>query len=149
LASAEHRSPITWLTGNDRLPPLDINHGIDDGRTGSVPFSHSLHAWNASVRADAKIPDDLISKFYRQRALPAELQQTNQAIDDNLYGANRPIFRRIDGNIRLTIFQGGHEINHHAALNWLAAQVKDQPVNWQPKVTHRLEVSAKQRQSGK
>jgi pimeloyl-ACP methyl ester carboxylesterase len=149
LADAKHRSPITWLSGNDRLPPLDINHGIDDGRTGSVPFTHSLHAWNASVRQSNRIASDLVDRFYQARAVPPSLRESNQATDDRLYGANQPIFRCSEGNVRLTIFQGGHEINHNAALNWLAAQVKGKPANWQPKETYRLEITVEQRQSGK
>ncbi len=36
-AEAVHRSPLTWLAQAATVP-LDLNHGIDDGRTGSVPF---------------------------------------------------------------------------------------------------------------
>jgi hypothetical protein len=30
----------------------------------------------------------------------------------------------------VTIFEGGHEIVHQAALNWLAMQRKGQPAVW-------------------
>jgi dienelactone hydrolase len=43
MAEAAHRSPLTWL-GNADSVPLDLNHGITDGRSGSVPFTHSLRA---------------------------------------------------------------------------------------------------------
>jgi hypothetical protein len=34
------------------------------------------------------------------------------------------LFRRESGMVRVTVFDGGHEIIHHAALAWLAAQQK-------------------------
>ena len=55
---------IMWLGKADRLPPLDINHGIDDGRSGSVPFTHSVHAWNAAVGEHAKIDYRVFRRFY-------------------------------------------------------------------------------------
>jgi poly(3-hydroxybutyrate) depolymerase len=149
LADAKHRSPVTWLANTGQLPPLDINHGINDGRTGSVPFTHSLNAWNASVSEDAKFPKDVVAQFYKEQKVPAALRDYNEAVNDKRYGANQPIYRRTDGNVRLTIFQGGHEIIHNAALNWLAAQSKGQPVDWEPEEQHRLEVTAKQQQSDK
>ncbi|MFO1440184.1 MAG: hypothetical protein U1F81_17820 [Verrucomicrobiaceae bacterium] len=33
----------------------------------------------------------------------------------------------------MTIFEGGHEIVHQAALNWLAKQRKGQPAVWEIK----------------
>ena len=43
--SAKRRSPVTWLARAKGVA-LDINAGVHDGRTGSVPFSHSLLAFN-------------------------------------------------------------------------------------------------------
>ena len=50
------------------------------------------------------------------------------AAPDASFGIHAPIFRRASGNTRVTIFEGGHEIVHQAALNWLAKQRKGQPV---------------------
>ena len=132
LADAEHRSPVSWLAKAKTLPPLDLNHGINDGRAGSVPFTHAIAAWNATVADTAQIAANLAKQFYETRQVPAALAESNSTAKDQLYGANQPVFRRRDGNVRLTIFQGGHEIIHNAALNWLAAQVKGKPVNWHP-----------------
>lgn len=149
LVSAKHRSPITWLTKTDRLPPLDINHGIDDGRVGSVPFTHSVNAWNVSVNEQARVPDDVVNQFYNEQKVPEALAVSNAAGPDRLYGSNQPIYRRSDGNVRLTIFQGGHEINHNAALNWLASQAKGQPADWEPEEKIKFVGSVKEQQSGK
>jgi dienelactone hydrolase len=143
-AEAVHRSPLTWLAHAAPVP-LDLNHGIDDGRTGSVPFSHSLRAFNAVVPESARLPGDAIAGWY---ADPATLPR-DPGLKDPLYGANPPLFRKTHVNTRVTIFQGGHEILHEAALNWLAAQRKGQPTNWNPPKTASLKASAADRESGR
>lgn len=144
MAEASHRSPLTWLE-NAAVVPLDLNHGIDDGRSGSVPFSHSLRAFNAVVPESARIRDADIAAWY---ADPASLPR-DPDLQDDLYGINAPLYRNTHGNTRVTIFRGGHEIVHEAALNWLAAQRKGQPANWNPPITASLESTAKDRASGK
>lgn len=148
-ADALNRSPLHWLAKAERLPPLDINHGINDGRAGSVPFSQSIYAWNAAVPRSADISGSVIKAFYKTQKVPAEIAAVNSATADELYGANVPLFRRTDANIRVTIFQGGHEIVHDAALNWLAAQVKGQPANWHPRRVLRFQVGKQDSKSGK
>jgi dienelactone hydrolase len=143
-AEAAHRSPLTWLENASGVP-LDLNHGIDDGRTGSVPFSHSLRAFNAVVPESARLPAADIAAWY---ADPAALPR-DPDLKDPLYGTNPPLFRKTHGNTRVTIFQGGHEILHEAALNWLAAQRKGRPADWNPPKTASLKASATDRESGK
>lgn len=143
-AEAAHRSPLTWL-GNAGPVPLDLNHGINDGRGGSVPFAHSLRAFNAVVPLSARIPEASIVAWY---ADPATLPR-DPNLSDALYGTNPPLFRKTHGNTRVTIFEGGHEILHEAALNWLAAQRKGQPANWNPPKTATLKSTATDRESGK
>jgi len=135
---AWHRSPIAWLK-NAASVPLDIAHGIHDGRIGSVPFVHSIHAFNAVVAEDknAQIPEDQIKAFYETRQLP---QGWPKAEPDPLYDAWTPLFVKTHGNTRLTIFEGGHELVHQAALNWLAKQRKGQPPVWKITDYIRLEV---------
>jgi dienelactone hydrolase len=144
MAEATHRSPLTWLE-NAGPVPLDLNHGINDGRGGSVPFSHSLRAFNAVVPPTARIPEASIAAWY---ADPMTLPR-DPNLSDALYGANPPLFRKTHGNTRVTIFEGGHEILHEAALNWLAAQRKGEPVNWNPAKTATLKSTAADRESGK
>lgn len=129
---AMRRSPIEWLTKAKQLPAMDINHGIQDGRAGSVPFSHSLLAWNAAVEPTARLSEEAITQFYESQKVPASLVQKNIATADPQYGKNQPMYRQVAGNARITIFNGGHEIVHNAALNWLAAQRKGKPANWAP-----------------
>lgn len=144
-ADARHRSPQTWLAGAKNVP-LDINHGINDGRAGSVPFSHSLLAWNAVVPESARLKSEVIAAYYQSQQPPAGL---SAPLEDALYGKRPPVFRLANGNTRVTIFQGGHEIIHEAALNWLAAQRKGQPANWNPPKTAALRATEADTQSGK
>ncbi|MCB1066174.1 MAG: prolyl oligopeptidase family serine peptidase [Verrucomicrobiae bacterium] len=144
-ADARHRSPVTWLKNAGGVP-LDLNHGIEDGRSGSVPFVHSLKAWNAVVPESERLTDAEMAAFYETQKAPAS---GGEAIQDDLYGDRPPVFRKTHGNTRVTIFQGGHEIVHEAALNWLAAQRKGQPVNWDPPKSAELKASEADKQSGK
>lgn len=147
--AAWHRSPLNWIAKADRLPPLDLNHGINDGRAGSVPFTHSMLAFNAAVPAPTALNVDAIDKLYQTRRVPEELQRINAARPDSLYGNHVPVFRRTVGTSRLTLFDGGHEIVHEAALNWLAAQAKGRPVNWNPNRLIPFTVQPDDEQSGK
>ena len=120
------RSPLSSLAAAAGLP-LDINHGINDGRAGSVPFTHSLLAFNTIVpEADRLSPGEVLS-FYANRTLPTGWLAPTP---DPLYGEKRVRFRKLSGDTRITIFEGGHEIVHPAALNWLAQQRKGKPAVW-------------------
>ncbi len=147
-SSADNRSPVTWLCNAGKVP-LDINHGINDGRSGSVPFIQSIHAWNQVVKKESKFSGGEISEFYETKKIPASLAGFKAGKVDPFYGTHQPILRRIDGNTRLTIFNGGHEIVHDAALNWLAAQQRCKPANWDPKRSATLKTSKADTQSGK
>ncbi len=124
-AQAARRSPVTWLAAA-RAIPLDIQAGLHDGRHGSVPFLHSLRAWNAVVGGAAAMPEAFLTGFYDTRKVAAP-----KPPEDPLYGIRQPIFQRAQGNARVTIFEGGHEIVHTVALNWLARQRQGRPAVWQ------------------
>jgi hypothetical protein len=53
----------------------------------------------------------------------------------------------MSGNTRVTIFEGGHEIVHQAALNWLAKQRRGQPPVWE--VQEFIPISSERSASGK
>ena len=119
------RSPLTYLHPGLRTP-LDINAGILDGhtgsgRSGSVPISHTLRAFNAVAAPEDRISDAEIAHFVEQAAVPPGIRGE---WSDPLYGDKRVLFRRASSNARVTIFDGGHEIIYEAALSWLAAHVK-------------------------
>ena len=118
------RSPVTHLKNAVNLP-LDINAGILDGHdSGGVPVSHSFKAFNVLADPNDKVSDDDIRYFNDKSEVPAHLKQT---IIDPTYGQNKALFRRVSGNTRLTIFDGGHRLNFNAALTWLSKQKKQTP----------------------
>jgi pimeloyl-ACP methyl ester carboxylesterase len=143
--SARHRSPITWLARAQKVP-LDINAGVHDGRTGSVPFSHSLVAFNCLAAEADRLPPAEIETYYRDERLPCAWQP---ASPDPLYGQWRPLFRKVSGNARVTIFEGGHQIIHEPALNWLAQQCQGKPAVWNIKNPVKLVIAKELTQSGK
>lgn len=147
-ADADHRSPLSWL---DQAPGvnLDINHGITDGRSGSVPFSHSLHAFNQVLPSQSpeRLPSETIAQAWVS-GTPDPLPNS-QSLIDPLYGTRPPVYRKISGNTRVTLFQGGHEIIHLAALNWLAQQRKGKAAKWNVKKIGELKTDDKETQSGK
>lgn len=124
---ARQRSPLQWLCGAASVP-FDINAGVHDGRSGSVPFKHSLQAFNAVVPQAERLPEEEVVAFYQSGKRPASWAASTA---DSTYGHREPVFRKAIGNTRVTIFEGGHEIVHQAALNWLAQQRRDQSAVWQ------------------
>jgi dipeptidyl aminopeptidase/acylaminoacyl peptidase len=114
------RSPLTHLANAKGLP-IDINTGINDGHTGSVPVSQSLRAFNLLADVNGKPA----AKF-----TAAEIAQLSERRDIDSVGPRpaetgrqHPILvRRMAGTARLTVFDGGHEGDMPTAIRWLAMQ---------------------------
>lgn len=114
------RSPLTYLVSANQVA-LDINAGIHDGYTGSVPISHSLHAFNLVATEADQLSDDQLRYFVSTQTVPPGLAGAQR----NLVYQHKPIlFRRQSNRARLTIFDGGHEAFYEAGLEWLAQQRK-------------------------
>jgi len=133
LQASRERSPVTHL---EMIEPgsvnLDLNAGFYDGRSGgAVPFSHALHGFDAAVKPlnNGTIGVEAIEAFYETMAPPEGYKGPSS---DTLYGARRIHFRRISNTTRVTVFEGGHEILHLAALNWLKRQRRGQPADFSP-----------------
>jgi hypothetical protein len=112
------RSPIHYLQHAKNVP-LDINVGIHDGWTGSVPVSQSLRAFNVLADVADQISEADIQFFVEKEAVPSGLEAETK---DLLYGSVRILFRRTSAKTRITIFDGGHDLIPAAGLNWLAEQ---------------------------
>ena len=124
-ADSKKRSPLYHLAEAKGLS-LDIQVGIHDGHGGrSVPIDHSLRAFNilaqANGQADQLITEADIAYLTQEAHVPDHLQTERQ--DEP--GRKCPVlFRRTAGPARLTIFDGGHEIDPPTALAWLATNTK-------------------------
>jgi pimeloyl-ACP methyl ester carboxylesterase len=121
------RSANTWIAKAVDVP-LDINHGIHDGHSGSVFCSHSISAFNLLAEPSKRISDADIQYILTERKIPESLQAERQ--DDPLYGKLTVLFRRVSGNTRLTLFNGGHSDSDPAALRWLSLQRKGKSADW-------------------
>lgn len=125
-ADAEYhrRSPLFFLAAARGLP-VDLNAGIHDGHTGSVPVSHTLHAWNALAAAngcpDQQFAAAAIDQICRERRVPAALAAAPESDPERRHPV---LLRRMAGAARVTLFEGGHEGDVDAALAWLGRQVR-------------------------
>ena len=125
-ATYRHRSPLFHLAAAKGVP-LDINTGIHDGHTGSVPVSHSLRAFNVLAAPEKQVAAVDIDSMVRERKIPAALAGETQADPER---EKATLFRRISGNARVTVFEGGHESESSAGVLWLSRQRRGQPADW-------------------
>jgi len=125
-AEYRHRSPLFHLAAAKGVP-LDINTGIHDGHTGSVPVSHSLRAFNVLATPDKQVSAADIDFMVREQKIPAALAGETQADPER---EKATLFRRISGNARVTVFEGGHESESSAGVLWLSRQRRGQPADW-------------------
>jgi len=116
------RSALTYLD-RARGIAIDINHGINDGRSNGdpVPVSQSLIAFNLLASPEDRLTEDEIAYFTREAEVPPTLKSDNT---DPAYGGLRILFRRQSGNARITIFDGAHDKNTEAAFRWLNQQTR-------------------------
>jgi acetyl esterase/lipase len=120
------RSASSWLAAASHIP-FDLNTGILDGHTGSVPVSHSLKAFNALARPEDQLPTPLIDEITASARIP-ETHRFPEA--DPLYGDRPVLFRRTSGQARISVFEGAHESIVFAGLAWLEQQRRGKPAVW-------------------
>lgn len=125
LAASEcmKRSPLTYLNKAKDLI-IDINTGIHDGHTGSVPVSHSFLAFNKLAALEDQISSADIEYVVKKQEIHSRM---GIPVEDKSYGKYAVLFRRISGKVRLTIFNGGHDILAKTGLLFLARQRHGQP----------------------
>ena len=122
---ARLRSPLTWLPNAADLP-VDVNTGIHDGHTGSVPVSHSLEAYNILTRPEDRIAKADIDSIVATETVPATLAFDGE---DPSYGVKIHL-RRQSNNVRMTLFEGGHNAFIGAAFDWLSRQSRNATPDW-------------------
>ena len=125
------RSPRTWLVNAARrkTPVVDISTGIHDGHTGSVPIGHAIRAYNEIAAPEDRISEDDIMYMEEHEEVPAHLKA---AEGDPAYGSHTVYLRKQSGNVRLTIFEGGHDRLPDTAAEWLARQAAGKAPDFRP-----------------
>ncbi len=120
------RSPINHLQNATHIP-MDINTGIHDGHTGSVPVDHSLKAFNvlanANGNSDKMLTAEEMQYMVDNEAIPEGI--VNVVVDKASEGRSYDVlFRREAGNARVTVFEGGHTAEFNAAYKFFEDKVK-------------------------
>lgn len=124
---ARHRSPLTWLKNAKGTVIVDIGTGIHDGHTGSVPVSHAILAYNEIAEPEDRICPEDIDYITETEKIPAHLQFRGE---DPAYGSHKVLLRRTSGRVRLTIFEGGHDILTEPAFGFLENQTSGRDPVW-------------------
>lgn len=122
---AQKRSPLPYLTAA-RLP-LDISTGIHDGHTGSVPIGHAIRAYNQLAAPADRIGAEDIRLMEESETVPEHLAWRET---DPAFVGYPVLLRRQSGQVRLTIFSGGHDILTGPAFTWLEKQRLGQAADW-------------------
>jgi len=126
MQEAVKRSPLTYLK-NASAVPLDISTGIHDGHTGSVPVSQAIHAYNLLASEIDRIATADIEYIVSQEQVPEHLLWTEE---DPAFGENKVYLRKQSNLVRLSIFEGGHDLLSWPAFDWLEKQRKGKPADW-------------------
>ena len=82
---------------------------------------------NVLATPDKQVSAEDIAFMARERKIPAALAAETQADPER---EKATLFRRSSGNVRVTVFEGGHESESDAAVLWLSRQRKGQPADW-------------------
>ena len=124
-AEYKARSPIHHLHKVGSLP-IDLNAGVRDGHTGSVPIHHTLRAFSVIAKSNghARVSDAEMTQLWEQGRLTKPRAADRKA--DPTYG-RAILLRRRAGQTRVTIFDGGHEGLARAACSWLAKHSRATP----------------------
>lgn len=117
---AVQKSPMYWSTPAEKLSyaTLEIFDGIYDGLEGNgpIPITHSINFYN-KLLTDLKVTD---SSKYISDAEKLKLLESRKPLGDYGKIADRDIcLVKEYGNIRITIFTGGHEMLQEYAFNEL------------------------------
>ncbi len=127
LQEAKKCSPQTCLSNAANKCLIDINTGIHDGHTGSVPVSQALNAFNLLASPEDRISIEDIEYMTRLEKIPEHLVFNGT---DPAYGNYKVLMRRISGMVRITLFEGSHDILPGAGLAWFANQSRGTKPIW-------------------
>lgn len=108
---ARRKSPIFWETPVDKLnyATLEIATGIYDGMAGNgvIPITHSINFYNKML-TDLHVTDS--SKYVSDKEKLALLEFRKPLGNFGKISGREVMLRKETNNIRLILFEGGHEI---------------------------------------
>ena len=127
LREARKRSPLTWLSNAAGILPIDIGTGIHDGHTGSVPVGQAIRAFNLLADPEHRISEADIAFIEEKELVPDHLAAH---VEDPAYGQRKIHLRRQSRLVRLTLFEGGHDMLPEPAFEWLGRQCSGHTPDW-------------------
>lgn len=115
---ARQRSPLFWKTPLEKISKSEINiyAGIYDGIRGSVPITHSINFYN-KILSDLGVNDP--GKFISDKEKLALLENRLPLGDFGSIAERKIFLKKGYGNIKITIFEGDHEMLIEFAFNEL------------------------------
>jgi hypothetical protein len=119
-AIAKQKSPYHWNTPIEKLAEsrVDIFTGVYDGleNNGPIPITQSINFYN-KLLADMKISD---SSKYISATEKLQLLESRKPLGDfGTIGGRQVCLLKEYGNLRITIFTGGHEMLQEYAFDEL------------------------------
>lgn len=120
------RSPAPYLDrAGEAALPIDIGHGLEDS---NVPVTHSVRAFNQLAAADDRLPPAFVRAVADQR-LPDAARGSIET--PTFFGDRDPevLFARRSGDIKLVIFEGGHDMVYNPGLEWMQRLAAGAPVD--------------------
>ena len=126
MKEAVYRSPLTHLKGAENLI-VDISTGIHDGHTGSVPVSQAINAYNLLAAPEDRISEEDIKYICEKEEIPEYLRWNSV---DPAMGKNVVLLRSASRNVRITIFEGGHDLICAPGVEFLERHRKGQKPDW-------------------
>ena len=120
---ALRRSPVTYLEGVSY--PLDISHGVADN---VVPVEHAIWAFNKVAAPQDRFTEAeiaAIKKIAKTQKAPEGFPEVAEK-----FGRSKIYVRRVSGNVRINLFQGGHSYMGGVGTQWLLKQEKGKPADF-------------------
>ena len=97
-----------------------------DGHTGSVPVGHAIRAYNILAAPEDRISEDDIAFIEENELVPPHLAAQEE---DPSYGRKIHL-RKQSRTVRLTLFEGGHDMLPEPAFEWLDRQNSNSMPDW-------------------
>lgn len=119
-----HRSPADHLDGaREAGLPIFIAHGLDDG---NVPPDQGARAFNQLADEEDRL-DAAAIEAIAANELPEDLQGEMTA--EHFFTENEPevYFARESAGSTLVLFDGGHDMVYHPALEWMVRGAAARP----------------------
>ena len=118
VENAKQKSPLYMKSPVKKLEntELHIFAGVYDGIQGSVPITHSINFYN-KILTDLSVQDK--SKYVSDSEKLELLEFRRPLAELGIIAGRKVCLKKEHGNLRLTIFEGNHEMLSEFAMNEL------------------------------